>query len=56
MAVVVGQARTQLRLARPLAVDLRGPWEKAAEPNTLTPIRVRRGVLEPVDEGRLSGR
>jgi hypothetical protein len=36
-------AHTQLRLARPLAVDLRRPWEKKAEPNNLTPARVRRG-------------
>ncbi len=27
----------------PLATDLRRPWEKAAEPNKLTPSRVRRG-------------
>ncbi len=36
-------AHTQLRLARPLAVDLRRPWEKPAEPARLTPARVRRG-------------
>jgi hypothetical protein len=36
-------AHTQLRLARPLAVDLRRPWEKPAEPGQLTPARVRRG-------------
>ncbi|MFG2261234.1 NF041680 family putative transposase [Streptomyces mirabilis] len=36
-------AHTQLRLARPMAVDLRRPWEKPAEPNKLTPARVRRG-------------
>ena len=36
-------AHTQLRLARPLAVDLRRPWEKRTEPNKLTPARVRRG-------------
>ncbi len=36
-------AYTQLRLARPLAADLRRPWEKSAEPNKLTPARVRRG-------------
>jgi DDE superfamily endonuclease len=34
---------TQLRLARPLADDLRRPWEKAAAPGRLTPARVRRG-------------
>lgn len=36
-------AHTQLRLARPLAADLRRPWEKAAPPGRLTPARVRRG-------------
>ncbi|MET8275526.1 transposase, partial [Streptomyces sp. NPDC005096] len=36
-------AYTQLRLARPLAEDLRRPWEKAAAPDRLTPARVRRG-------------
>lgn len=36
-------AHTQLRLARPLAADLRRPWERPAEPNRLTPARVRRG-------------
>uniref|UniRef100_UPI00061DCC7A NF041680 family putative transposase n=1 Tax=Kitasatospora aureofaciens TaxID=1894 RepID=UPI00061DCC7A len=36
-------AHTQLRLARPLATDLRRPWEKPTEPNRLTPARVRRG-------------
>ncbi|GGV44387.1 hypothetical protein GCM10010495_72250 [Kitasatospora herbaricolor] len=36
-------AHTQLRLARPLAEDLRRPWEKPAPPSRLTPARVRRG-------------
>lgn len=36
-------AYAQLRLARPLATDLRRPWERPAEPNRLTPARVRRG-------------
>lgn len=36
-------AHTQLRLARPLVADLPHPWEKLAEPNKLTPARVRRG-------------
>jgi hypothetical protein len=36
-------AHTQLRLARPLAEDLRRPWERPAEPRRLTPARVRRG-------------
>ncbi|MGY5124211.1 NF041680 family putative transposase [Streptomyces nigrescens] len=35
-------AHTQLRLARPLAQDLRHPWEKPAGPAQLTPARVRR--------------
>ncbi|MEV6796714.1 NF041680 family putative transposase [Streptomyces sp. NPDC051320] len=36
-------AHTQLRLARPLAEDLRRPWERRTEPRRLTPARVRRG-------------
>ena len=36
-------AHTQIRLARPLAEDLRRPWEKPAPPGRLTPARVRRG-------------
>jgi hypothetical protein len=36
-------AYTQLRLARPLAADLRRPWEQPAPPDHLTPARVRRG-------------
>lgn len=36
-------AYAQLRLARPLATELRRPWEKPPEPNKLTPARVRRG-------------
>lgn len=35
-------AYTQLRLARPLAADLRRPWEKPRPPDRLTPARVRR--------------
>ena len=35
-------ARSRLRLARPLAEDLRRPWEKPAPPGRLTPARVRR--------------
>ncbi|CAG7651202.1 NF041680 family putative transposase [Actinacidiphila bryophytorum] len=35
-------AFTQLRLARPLAADLRRPWEKPSPPDRLTPARVRR--------------
>jgi DDE superfamily endonuclease len=34
---------SQLRLARPLAADLRLPWERPAPPGRLTPARVRRG-------------
>lgn len=34
---------TQLRLALPLATDLRRPWEKATPGARLTPARVRRG-------------
>jgi hypothetical protein len=33
---------TQLRLARPLAADLRLPWERPCPPGRLTPARVRR--------------
>jgi hypothetical protein len=33
----------QLRLARPLADDLRRPWERPAKTGRLTPARVRRG-------------
>ncbi|MCP2308591.1 hypothetical protein FHR36_001715 [Kitasatospora paracochleata] len=36
-------AHTQLRLARPLATDLRRPWERPAPPERMTPARVRRG-------------
>ncbi|MFI5654847.1 NF041680 family putative transposase [Streptomyces anulatus] len=36
-------AHTQLRLARPLATDLRRPWERPTKPHRLTPARVRRG-------------
>jgi len=36
-------AHTQLRLARPLAADLRLPWERPALPGRLTSARVRRG-------------
>jgi hypothetical protein len=36
-------AYTQLRLARPLAADLRRPWEKPVAADRLSPARVRRG-------------
>jgi hypothetical protein len=39
---LVVAAHTQLRLARPLAADLRRPWERPAPPGRLTPARVRR--------------
>ena len=40
---LVVAAHTQLRLARPLAGDLRRPWERPAPAHRLTPARVRRG-------------
>jgi hypothetical protein len=41
---VVMAASAQLQLARPLAADLRRPWEKTPDPDRpLTPGRVRRG-------------
>jgi DDE superfamily endonuclease len=41
---IIITAHTQLRLARPIAEDLRHPWEKpVTEPRRLTPARVRRG-------------
>ncbi|HXR68070.1 MAG TPA: NF041680 family putative transposase [Dermatophilaceae bacterium] len=36
-------AHAQLRLARPLAADLRRPWERPLPTGKLTPARVRRG-------------
>lgn len=43
---VVMAAAAQLQLARPLAADLRRPWEKSPEPDRpLTPGRVRRGFF-----------
>lgn len=36
-------AYAQLRLARPLATELRRPWEKPTPPNRLAPARGRRG-------------
>ena len=49
-------AHTQLRLARPLAADLRLPWERPAPPGRLTPARVRRGFRNiratPAQPGR----
>jgi DDE superfamily endonuclease len=40
---IIITAHAQLRLARPLAADLRRPWERPAPPGRLTPARVRRG-------------
>ncbi|WP_323188038.1 NF041680 family putative transposase [Streptomyces sp. NBC_01264] len=40
---LLAAAHTQLNLARPLAQDLRHPWEKPTPPERLTPARVRRG-------------
>jgi hypothetical protein len=44
---LVVAAHTQLRLARPLAADLRRPWEKPAEPDRLTPRPGPPRVQEP---------
>jgi hypothetical protein len=40
---IIIACHAQLRLARPLAGDLRLPWERPALPSRLTPARVRRG-------------
>ena len=40
---IIIAVHAQLRLARPLADDLRRPWERPAPPGRLTPSRVRRG-------------
>lgn len=40
-------AHTQLRLARPLAEDLRRPWERPVKTERLSPARVRRGFRPP---------
>jgi DDE superfamily endonuclease len=40
---IIITCHAQLRLARPLAGDLRLPWERPALPGRLTPARVRRG-------------
>ncbi len=40
---IVIACQAQLRLARPLAADLRLPWERPAPPGRLTPAPVRRG-------------
>ena len=46
----------QLRLARPLAADLRRPWERPAPPGRLTPARVRRGFRNIRAKAGLSSR
>jgi hypothetical protein len=40
---IIISCHAQLRLARPLAADLRLPWERPAPPGQLTAARVRRG-------------
>jgi hypothetical protein len=40
---IIIAVHAQLRLARPLADDLRLPWERPSPPGRLTPARVRRG-------------
>jgi DDE superfamily endonuclease len=40
---LITACHAQLRLARPLADDLRLPWERPAPPGRMTPARVRRG-------------
>ena len=40
---IIIAAYAQLRLARPLAEDIRLPWQRPCEPGRLTPARVRRG-------------
>ena len=54
---IIIACHTQLRLARPLAADLRRPWERPAPPGRLTPARVRRGfrnirAMAPVPPAR----
>jgi hypothetical protein len=41
---LITAAYIQLRLARPLAIDLRRPLERPLPPERLTPARVRRGL------------
>ena len=41
---IIITCHAQLRLARPLADDLRLPWERPAPAGRLTPARVRRGL------------
>jgi hypothetical protein len=43
---IIIACHTQLRLARPLATDLRLPWERPAPPERLTPARIRRGFRQ----------
>ena len=46
---IILAAYTQLRLARPLVIDLRRPWERPRPRPKLSPVRVRRGFrrLQP---------
>jgi hypothetical protein len=46
----------QLRLARPLAEDLRLPWERPCPPGRLTPARPSGFELHPACERQLSDR
>lgn len=46
---------TQLRLARPLAADLRRPWKKPSPRNSLTHARVHRTLPAHPPEDRLPG-
>ena len=41
--LIIAALTAQLRLARPLAADLRLPWQRPQPPGTMTPARVRRG-------------
>jgi hypothetical protein len=43
---IVAAADAQLVLARPLVTDTRLPWEKPATPETISPLRVRRGFRQ----------
>ena len=47
---------SQLRLARPLAADIRLPWQRPCPPGRLTPARVRRRFPEHPRDSRLPGR
>lgn len=55
-AWLVITAHTQLRLARPLAEDLRGPWERPARQGRLTPARGPPRISPPPRQGPSTGR